>query len=131
MPSIIKNGVVVATASVIPDAADMITQGVTAIPEDGEIGQLWDGVKFTDPAPAVINTNEITKRQLYLQLIADGKQSEWDSLMTMLAGDAHNNTVFTLTTGLTITDPLVQLFSASFGYTGATLQALWNRASKQ
>lgn len=126
MPSILKNGVVIATCDFPPDEDDLATRGEVAIEETGEIGQVWDGTVFTTPAVAPVAVSVITKLQLKKELVSRGL---WTTLLAALDSDPDAKEDFMLASEIDIADPTVVQFATALGYTQTDLDDLFRAAA--
>ncbi len=125
MPSILKNGVVIATCNHLPDENDLTDRGETVIEETGEVGQVWDGVAFTTPDIPAPDVTVITKLQHIEQLELDALD---DAFFQMLDSDVSTKRKFDAATELNIAHPLVQSFATAFGWDAVRLQQHFNSA---
>lgn len=126
MPSILKNGVVIATCDHLPDEDDLAERGETAIEETGEVGQEWDGAEFTTPPAPEVVISVITKLQLKKELV---DRSLWATLMAALDADADAKEDFMLASEIDIADPTVVSFATALGYSQADLEDLFRAAA--
>lgn len=128
MPSILKNGVVIATCDFPPDQDDLATRGETTIEETGNVGQSWDGTVFSDPDPVAVQVESITKYQLKKELVS---RSLWATFTAALDSDADIKEDFSLVLDININNPIVVSFATALGYTQNDLEDLFNSASQR
>jgi len=86
MPSIIKNGTVIATCDHLPDEDDLADRGETAIEETGEVGQVWDGLAFSQPVIVLTEAEKLVAIEVAVQshLDSTAQASGYDSILTAI-----------------------------------------------
>jgi hypothetical protein len=84
MPSIIKDGVVIATCDYTPDAGELSSRGETIVTGLGVVGQTWDGFSFSDPVVTMSTADklEAIKAAVQAELDSIAKTYGYDSILT-------------------------------------------------
>lgn len=121
----IENGVVVNT--ILVDDLDVFP-GLIDAALGGKIGDAWDGVKFTAPAPpAAVVPAEVTMRQARLALLGAGMLGQVNTALAAMSGAQGEaaRIEWEFSSAVMRGQPLVAALAPILGMTDADLDQLF------